>query len=41
MCIHVSTHMNLDGFTVVLLIVIDVSLGLKHSDRGTAGPLTQ
>ena len=41
MAIHVYTHMNLDDFTAVLLIVIGKSLGLKHSDRCTTGPLTQ
>ena len=33
--------MNLDDFTAVLLIVIGISLGLKHSDRCTTGPLRQ
>ena len=34
--------MNLDDdFTTVSLIVIGVSLGFKHSNRCTTGPLTQ
>ena len=33
--------MNLNDFTVVFPIVIGISLGLKHCDRCTAGPLTQ
>ena len=31
----------LDDFTAVLLILIGVSLVLKHSNRCTTGPLTQ
>ena len=33
--------MNLDDFTTILLLVIGISLGFKHSDRCTAGPLMQ
>ena len=33
--------MNLDDFTTILLLVIGISLGLKHSDRCTTGSLMQ
>ena len=41
MYIHIYSYVNLDDFTPVLVIVICISAGLKHSDRCTTGPFRQ